>query len=47
MGTLKRDIIWSNLNNFHTIEVANRVSDAQLQVSKSSSEITWQFKGIA
>ena len=30
------DLILSNLNNFHSLEVVDRVSEAQLQVSENS-----------
>ena len=35
----------SNLNNFHALEVVDRVSEAQLQVGKNSNLIIWRLKG--
>ena len=37
--------ILSNLNNFHSIEVVDRVSDPQLQVGENSNQIIWRLKG--
>ena len=37
--------ILSNLNNFHSIEVVDRVSETQLQVGGNSDWIIWRFKG--
>ena len=41
MLKIKRDINQqvSNLNNFHSLEVANRVSETQLQVGENFNEI--------
>ena len=35
----------SNLNNFHSLEIVDRVSEAQLQVGKNSNLIIWRLKG--
>ena len=37
--------ILSNLNNFHSLEVVNRVSETQLQVGENSDLIIWRLKG--
>ena len=37
--------ILSNLNNFHSLEVVDRVSETQLQVGENSEEIIWRLKG--
>ena len=37
--------ILSNLNNFHSLEVVDRVSEAQLQVGENSNWIIWRLKG--
>ena len=37
--------ILSNLNNFHSLEVVDRVSETQLQVGENSDWIIWQLKG--
>ena len=37
--------ILSNLNNFHSLEVVDRVSETQLQVSENSDWIIWRLKG--
>ena len=37
--------ILSNLNNFHSLEVVDRVSETQLQVGENSNRIIWQLKG--
>ena len=37
--------ILSNLNNFHSLEVVDRVSGTQLQVSENSNWIIWRLKG--
>ena len=34
----------SNLNNIHSLEVVDRVSETQLQVGESYSQITWRLK---
>ena len=55
MLKLKRDInqqaFWivdlimlPHLNNFHSLEVVDRVSETQLQVSKNSNLIIWRLK---
>ena len=36
--------ILSNLNNFHSLEVVDRVSETQLQVSEHLDWIIWQLK---
>ena len=36
--------ILSNLNNFHSLEVVDRVSETQLQVSENFHQIIWQWK---
>ena len=38
--------ILSNLNNFHPLEVVDRVSEAQLQVGENSDWIIWRLKGL-
>ena len=35
----------SNLNNFHSLEVVDRVSETQLQVGENSNWIIWRLKG--
>ena len=35
----------SNLNNFHSLEVVDRVSETQLQVGENSDWIIWRLKG--
>ena len=35
--------ILSNLNNFHSLEVVDRVSETQLQVGGNVNEITWRL----
>ena len=37
--------ILSNLNNFHSLEVVDRVSETQLQVGENSKWIIWRLKG--
>ena len=37
--------ILSNLNNFHSLEVVDRVSETQLQVGDNSDWIIWPSKG--
>ena len=37
--------ILSNLNNFHSLEVVDRVSETQLQVGENSDWIIWRWKG--
>ena len=37
--------ILSNLNNFHSLEDVDRVSETQLQVSENSDGIIWRLKG--
>ena len=45
---LKRvDLYLSNLSNFHSLEVVNRVSETQLQVGEHSNCIIWWLKGKA
>ena len=34
-----------NRNNFHSLEVVDRVSETQLQVSENSNWIIWRLKG--
>ena len=36
----------SNLNNFHSLEVVDRVSETQLQVGENSNRIIWRLKGV-
>ena len=51
MLEIKREInqqdfkIVDNLNNFHSLEVVDRVSEAQLQVGENSNSITWLLIG--
>ena len=43
---LKRiDLHFVNLNNFHSLEGVDRVSETQFQVGKNSYWIIWQLKG--
>ena len=37
--------ILSSLNNFHSLEVVDRVSETQLQVGENSDWISWRLKG--
>ena len=37
--------ILSNLNNFHSLGVVDRVSETQLQVGENSDWIIWRLKG--
>ena len=37
--------ILSNLNNFHSLEVVDRVSETQLRVGENLSWIIWRLKG--
>ena len=37
--------IFSNLNNFHSLEIVDRVSETQLQVGENSNWIIWRVKG--
>ena len=37
--------ILSNLNNFHSLEVVDRVSETQLQVGEHFNLIIWRLKG--
>ena len=39
--------ILSNLNNFHSLEVVDRVSETQLQVGENSDWIIWRSEGQA
>ena len=39
------DLHLPNLNNFHLLEVVDRVSETQLQVGGNSNKIIWQLKG--
>ena len=39
------DLLFSNLNNFHSLEVVNRVSETQFQVGENSNWIIWRLKG--
>ena len=41
----KDDRHLSNLNNFHSLEVVDRVSETQLQVGENSDGIIWRLKG--
>ena len=34
-----------NLNNFHSLEVVDRVSETQLQVGENLDLIIWRLKG--
>ena len=34
----------SNMNNFHSLEVVDRVSETQLQVGENSDSIIWRLK---
>ena len=54
MLKIKRDInqqdlkifdLHSNLNNFHSLEVVDRVSEAQLQVGENSNSLIWRLLG--
>ena len=33
------------INNFHSLEVVDRVSETQLQVGENSDRIIWRLKG--
>ena len=35
----------SNPNNFHSLEVVDRVSETQLQVGENSNLMIWRLKG--
>ena len=37
--------ILSNLNNFHSLEVVDRVSETQLQVGENLNWKIWRLKG--
>ena len=37
-------IILSNMNNFHSLEVVDHVSETQLQVGEKSNWIIWRLK---
>ena len=39
--------ILSNLNNFHSLEVVDRVSETQLQGGENSNWIIWRLKGLS
>ena len=39
------DFILSNLHNFHSLEVVDRVSETQLQGGENSDLIFWRLKG--
>ena len=39
------DLHLSGLNNFHSLEVVNRVSETQLQVGENPDGIIWRLKG--
>ena len=39
------DLHLSSLNNFHSLEVVNRVSETQLQVGENPDGIIWRLKG--
>ena len=41
------DLHFVNLNNFHLLDVVDRVSETQLQVGANSDWIIWQLKGRA
>ena len=54
MLTIKYDInqisksltyILSNLNNFHSLGVEDRVSGTRLQMGENSNQILWRLKG--
>ena len=38
------DLHFANLNNFHSLEVVDRVSETQLQVGENSDWIIWWLK---
>ena len=40
----RADLILVNLNNFHSLEVVDRVSETQLQVGENSNCIIWRLK---
>ena len=44
-GLKKFTFILSHLNNFHSLEVVDRVSETQFQVGENSNWIIWQLKG--
>ena len=37
---------FSNLDNFHSLEVVDRVSETQLQVGGNFNKIIWQLNGL-
>ena len=37
--------ILTNLNNFRSLEVVDRVSEAQLQVGENFNQIAWRLEG--
>ena len=39
--------ILSNLNNFHSLEVVDRVSETQFHVGENSNWIIWRLKGLS
>ena len=39
--------VTSDLNNFHSLEVVNRVSETQFQVGENSDWIIWRSKGYS
>ena len=39
------DLYLSNLSNFQSLEVVDRVSETQLQVGENSNWIIWRLKG--
>ena len=39
------DLHLSNLNNFHSLEIVDRVSETQLQVGENLNLIIWRLKG--
>ena len=42
---LKLTSILSNMNNFHSLDVVDRVSETQLQVGENSDWLIWRLKG--
>ena len=39
------DLHFVNINNFHSFEAMDHVSETQLQVGGNSDRIIWQLKG--
>ena len=44
LKTVDLHFVKSNLNNFHSLEVVDRVSETRLQVGENSNYIIWRLK---